>query len=400
MNSSSDHCVSVERAFGIDQIRPEEWDACVTDGNPFVRHAYLTAIEAYGVAVAENGYVPRHLLLRNRSGQLVAAAPLYLKSHSDAEIGSDFGWSLAHERAVGPYYPKLQVESPVTPTPGPRLLVRPGPGEQDSRAALVDALRAEVVATDVSSLHANFLKPEDWRCLQAHGFLCDIGVRFAWFNPGYANFDSFLADLKGRRRGMIRRERREFSGTRLTFERLEGDDITPRFIDDFVPLYASTYEKYGTPTPLTTGTFHHLRETSAQHMMFTTARLDGDLVAAVMFMHGGDTLYALHWGGRINQRFLHYELTYYQGIEFAIEHGFANFDAGPGGVHKPPRGLSAVPSLNAHWFRSAEFARLLANGIDRRIKTVLAQMVELDRISAFKPGLGRSEGVEGIHAAL
>ena len=216
---------------------------------------------------------------------------------------------------------------------------------------------------------------------------------------GLHSFEDFLGDLKGARRGMIRSERKAVCGNRLTFERVEGSLITPAFIDDFMPLYLSTYAKYGSPALISSMGFHLLRENMAEQMVFHVALLDDDLVAATMFMYGGDTLYALHWGTRIDVPFLHFELTYYQGVELAIERNFKHFDAGPVGKHKPPRGLAAMPSFHSHWFADAEFAQMVAPGMARRMQTVLAQKAELDLISAYRPALGREAWPEFADAA-
>ncbi|MGV8985947.1 MAG: GNAT family N-acetyltransferase [Cypionkella sp.] len=386
----------MEFVSGLDQVGPAEWDACVPDGNPFMRHAFLQALETGGTAVADKGYVARHLLLRDEAGILVAAAPLYLKSHSEAEIGSDFGWGLAHARAVGPYYPKLQVECPACPIPGPRLLMRPGSDNSAMKATLISALKDEARTAGVSSVHVNFTTLDDCIDLRQQGFLCDAGLRFVWSNRGYSTFEQFLGDLKGDRRGMIRRERREVQSSQLTFDQVEGADITAAFINDFLPLYLSTYEKYATSAQMSPATFHALRESMADRMVFQVARLDGELVAATMFMHGGDGLTAMHWGSRIDMRFLHFELTYYRGIEYAIERGLATLDVGPTGDHKAPRGFPAMPSLFAHWFVDEGFAKMLVPGIARRMQTVRAKKADLDMLSGFRRDLGHEAWPEAL----
>ncbi len=396
MDQGGNATQTIRFVSGMDQVNPAEWDACVADNSPFMRHAFLRALETGAVAVADRGYAPHHLLVRDGGGRLVGAAPLYFKSHSQAEIGSDFGWSLAHERAVGAYYPKLQVECPACPNPGPRLLVRPDQNAAALRTTLIAALKDQVRTAGVSSVHVNFTSVEDWVALKQHGFLCDAGLRFVWTNRGYADFEQFLADIKSDRRGMIRRERRDVHDSRLTFERLEGVDITAAFIEDFVPLYLSTYEKYGTPSLFSSGMFQALRAGMSEQLMFQTARLDGALVAATMFMHDDRGLVAMHWGTRIDKRFLHFELTYYQGIEFAIQRGFATLDVGPIGNHKAPRGFPAMPSLYAHWFADEGFARMLAPGIARRMQTVRAKKAEVDLLSGFRRDLGCEAWPEAV----
>lgn len=365
----------IERASGVAAVDPAEWDACAPDAT-FTSHAWLAALEACGPALPSEGWTPRHLLARDAEGRLAAIAPLYLKAHSDLEIGSDFGWSLAHERAVGPYYPKLQVEVPGTPWPGSRLMVGDGPKVAERRAALVDALIEASDADGVSSLHLTFLTSEEWKTLAARGFLCDYGIRFVWHNRGYSTFEDFLGDAKSRNRRMIRWERRRLREHELRFEFIEGEAITPQFIDNFIPLYRATFEKYGGRPPLEATGFHQLRDTLRDRLMFTVAVTGEDIVAAVMYVKEPDALVAMHWGASVQVPFLHFELSYYMGIEYAIAHGLARFDVGPVGKHKTNRGFAPEPSFAAHWFRDEGFAQKLRPGLERRMETVRAHIDE------------------------
>ncbi len=385
MPSGQAKTFSASLISSISDVAEREWDVCIPDSNPFVRHAYLATMEQEGVATQATGYTAQHLILRDSSGIVAGAVPLYLKDHSRAEFGADLGWSLPHNRAVGPYYPKLQSEPPYCPLPGPRLLMRPdlaGPALQD---ALVGALVDAVQQANVSSLHLAFLQPVEWQILAQAGLLCDFGVRFVWRNRGYKTFDDFLNDLKSNSRGMIRRERREFQGTGLVFDRIDGRSVTAEFIDTFFPLYKSTYSRYETDAPMTLSAFQRLRSEMAESLIFTVARLDGRIVAATMFMLGGQALYAMHWGASIEQRFLHFELTYYQGIEIAIECGCQKLDGGADGMHKVTRGLMASESLHAHWFRDKDFAQMLAKANPQRISAVQARLNELDKFSPYTP---------------
>jgi hypothetical protein len=366
----------------VDDLDPAEWDACVPDGDPFVSHAWLSALEASGSIGAAQGWTPRHLLARTADGRLAAAAPVYRKTHSRYEIGSDFGWALAHERAVGPYFPKLQVEAPASPVTGPRLLVGVGEGAPARRTALAGALVAQAAAEHASSLHLTFLTLADWRAMRAQGLLCDFGVHYAWRNRGYADFAAFLRDVKSSRRTMIRSERRAVQSSGLTLERLEGDAITPEVIDAFVPHYLSTFKKYGHEPTLTASFLHRIRDTMRDRLMFAVARSGGEIVAATMFAQSATTLYALFWGGGAPVRFLHFELTYYMAIDHALERGLALIDAGPLGDHKAVRGFGPEPSLAAHWFRDTAFTAMVRPGMKRRTATVRGRIEDLRQVQS------------------
>src|SRR6201999_2411871 len=225
----------------IADIPAADWDACAGTNNPFVSHAFLSALEDSGSANARTGWLPQHAVLRGEAGQVVAVAPMYAKSHSYGEYVFDHGWANALERAGGHYYPKLQVAVPFSPVPGPRLLRRPGSGIPT--AVLADAFRQACESLGTSSVHITFCKEDEWAELGKAGWLQRIGMQFHWENEGYKDFEDFLNALSSRKRKVLRRERRDANAAGLTFHALSGADITEHHWDAFYRFYQSTVDR-------------------------------------------------------------------------------------------------------------------------------------------------------------
>jgi len=341
--------VTVTLLGAIDEVSAESWDACAGAGNPFISHGFLNALERSGSAAAEQGWQPRHLVVRARDGGLLGAAPLYLKSHSYGEYVFDWGWADAYERAGGSYYPKLQACVPFTPVTGPRLLVRPGAEAEAVSAALVAAMAEVARRYQVSSLHVTFCEEAEWTRFGNAGFLQRTGRQFHWENRGYDSFDAFLGSLASRKRKMIRKERRKVAESGITLRALRGASIEPRHWDAFHRFYIATADrKWGNPY-LTRDFFHRLGEALAERVVLVVAEDRGELTAAALNLLGEDALYGRNWGALGDYRFLHFEACYYQAIEFAIEHGLARVEAGAQGEHKIQRGYMPVQTYSAHW---------------------------------------------------
>ncbi len=325
----------------------EAWDACANPAvisangaglapgdrhNPFVSHAFLSALEESGCVSRRTGWGPVHVLAEDAGGRLVAAAPCYLKSHSLGEYVFDHGWADAYERAGGRYYPKLQVSVPFTPVTGPRLLA--ADGDHAARSALVSGLRALRAQTNASSIHLTYLPEPDCQDLAGDGFLARSGQQFHWFNDGYASFDDFLAALASRKRKAIRRERREALGHGVTIERLTGRDITEAHWDAFWAFYQDTgARKWGHPY-LTRDFFSQLGQHLADRVLLVFALRGDQPIAGALNLIGDEALYGRYWGALAEVPYLHFELCYYQAIEAAIERGLARVDDGAPGAPK------------------------------------------------------------------
>jgi predicted N-acyltransferase len=332
--------------------------------NPFVSHDFLWSLEESGSATAATGWLAQHLVLDGSDGKPAAIMPCYLKSHSQGEYVFDHGWADAYMRAGGRYYPKLQAAVPFTPVPGPRLLVGGGDGG-DQRQAILAAAGAELVRTlDVSSLHATFLTEDEWQLLGRHGYLLRTDQQFHFVNDGYRDFDDFLAALSSRKRKAMKRERRDaIEG--LEIVHLTGRDLTESAWDAFFRFYMDTgSRKWGRPY-LNRRFFSLLGQRMADRILLMLAVRGGTAVAGALNFIGSDTLYGRYWGTIIEQPFLHFELCYYQAIEWGIAHGLAKVEAGAQGEHKLARGYRPMTTYSAHYIADAGFRSAVADYLKR-----------------------------------
>ncbi len=366
----------------IAEIPAADWDACAGTDNPFVSHAFLSAIEDSGSAGPRTGWLPQHAVLRDGEERVLAAAPMYAKSHSYGEYVFDHGWAHAFERAGGRYYPKLQVASPFSPVPGPRLLIRP-----DSRlapAGLAGALTQAADQLGLSSVHITFCTEAEWQALGEAGWLQRIGLQFHWQNHGYADFDGFLAALSSRKRKSLRRERRDANEAGLEFLTLRGAEIGRAEWNAFYEFYTSTVDRKWGSAYLTRDFFPLLGERLGDAVVLMLARHRGRPVAGALNLLGTDTLYGRNWGCTGDWPFLHFELCYYRAIDFAITHGLARVEAGAQGEHKIQRGYLPQPTYSAHWIAHTGLRHAVAEFLEVERLEKQAQIAALAEQSPFR----------------
>jgi uncharacterized protein len=352
--------------------------------NPFIAHDFLSALEASGSAVARAGWQPQHLVAESEGGGIVGVVPCYLKSHSHGEYVFDRGWAEAYERAGGSYYPKVQVSVPFTPVTGRRLLVRPGPEADAVQAGLAAGLMELCRLRDASSAHLTFLTETEWRFLGAHGFLQRTDQQFHWENAGYTCFDDFLAALAARKRKAIRRERRDAIPPGVTVEWLTGSDLTEAAWDAFFAFYMETgSRKWGRPY-LTRTFFSLIGERMRDHTLLMMAKRAGRFIAGALNFIGSDTLFGRNWGAIEHHPFLHFELCYYQAIEFAITHRLTRVEAGAQGEHKLARGYLPTTTYSAHYIVDPGLRRAIADYLKRERAYVAAASQELAAYAPFR----------------
>ena len=351
------------------------WDACANPPglqatpsgerhNPFLSHAFLAALELSGSVGGRSGWAPMHVLVEDGAGRLVAAAPTYAKSHSQGEYVFDHGWAEAFERAGGRYYPKLQVAVPFTPVSGRRLLVAAGAPE-GAREALVEGLRGLRKAIGASSIHVTFPDAADAGHLEKAGFMRRLGEQFHFDNPGYADFEAFLSALASRKRKAIKRERREALGDDVSVEWLTGDALRPEHWDAFFGFYMDTgSRKWGRPY-LTRAFFDQVGASMPERVLLVMAKREGRYIAGAINFIGDDALYGRNWGAIEERPFLHFEVCYYQAIDFAIQRGLARVEAGAQGEHKLARGYAPAPTYSAHEFANASLGRAIEDYLVR-----------------------------------
>nr|WP_244645220.1 GNAT family N-acetyltransferase [Salinarimonas ramus] len=388
----------VKIAGRIAAVDAAEWDACalgpqagalgVDPHCPFVSHAFLAALEESGCVRAETGWAPAHVLVEDGAGALLACAPAYLKSHSQGEYVFDHAWADAYERAGGRYYPKVQISVPFTPATGPRLLVRPGARSDEARATLVAGLKALRAQAGASSVHLTFLPKADWERLGGEGFLQRIDQQFHWLNDGYATFDAFLDTLASRKRKTIRRERRDALAPGIEIDWVRGAEITEAHWDAFYDFYMDTgSRKWGRPY-LNRRFFSLVGERLGERVLLILARREGRHVAGAINFIGDETLYGRNWGCIEDHPFLHFEVCYYQAIDFAIANGLKRVEAGAQGEHKLLRGYRPVETYSAHHIADRGLARAVADYLERERAYVGEIGEELEAALPFKRGGG------------
>jgi predicted N-acyltransferase len=374
-----DTALTLDLAPSIHDIPPAAWDA-LAGPNPFVSHAFLAAVEDSGSTGARTGWLSRHAVLRDAEGAIAALAPMYVKGHSYGEYVFDHGWAHALERAGGQYYPKLQVASPFSPVPGPRLLLRAG----TPIAAMGQALVSACQGLELSSVHVTFCTQTEWNGLGDAGWLRRSGMQFHWHNRGYADFEGFLAALSSRKRKSIRRERRDAQNQGLELVTLRGPEIDAATWGAFYGFYTSTVDRKWGSAYLTRRFFPLLGERLGERVVLMLARRGREWVAGALNLLGEDTLYGRNWGASGEFPFLHFELCYYRAIDFAIEHGIATVEAGAQGEHKIQRGYLPTETHSAHWIAHHGLRRAVASFLAEEAAEKSAQMQALAELSPYR----------------
>ena len=355
-----------------------------SDYNPFISHAFLSAIERSGSARTRTGWQPMHLVAQAKNGEILGAAPCYAKSHSQGEYVFDHGWADAYERAGGSYYPKLQVSVPFTPATGRRLLTRPGPQAEAVRGLLADGLAEVCRRSKASSVHITFATEPEWRLLGAHDYLQRTHRQFHWENAGYESFDTFLAALASRKRKTIRRERAEAVSAGIEIVWLTGSDLTESVWDAFFDFYMETgSRKWGRPY-LTRQFYSMVGEAMADRVLLVMARRNGRWIAGAINFIGSETLFGRHWGATEHHPFLHFEVCYYQAIEYAITHKLARVEAGAQGQHKIARGYLPVTTYSAHYIVDQGLRRAIADFLQHERAHVAAEIEEFEEAAPFR----------------
>jgi predicted N-acyltransferase len=386
--------VTVVNAIG--DVSAEAWDACANPRNepqavdpeyplnPFLAHSFLSALETSKSVGGRSGWHVQHLLVKDADGSLLGAAPCYLKSHSRGEYVFDGGWAEAYERAGGSYYPKLQVAVPFTPACGRRLLVRPGPHAGEVRNALAAGLIELCRVERASGVHVTFATEPEFRFLGELGFLQRTDQQFHWENHGYASFDEFLAALAARKRKTIRRERHEALANGVTVQWLTGSDLTEAVWDDFFAFYIETgSRKWGYPY-LTRPFFSRVGEAMRERILMVMAKRAGRFVAGAINFIGSHALFGRHWGAIEHHPFLHFELCYYQAIDYAIAHKLQRVEAGAQGEHKIARGYMPTTTFSAHHIADPALRRAVADYLVRERAYVAAAGAELAAMGPYR----------------
>ncbi|MCK8780993.1 GNAT family N-acetyltransferase [Rhizobium sp. NTR19] len=365
-----------------------------TDGtpyNPFISHAFLSALEESGSATAKTGWLGHHLLLEDDKGDLIGAVPGYLKNHSQGEYVFDHGWADAFERAGGRYYPKLQCSVPFTPATGPRLLVSAGHDKPSTELTLAAGLQEVTRQLGVSSAHVTFVAEDQLAAFEEAEYLHRTDKQFHFLNQGYADHEAFLETLASRKRKALKKERRAALENGIAIDWLTGKDLTEAIWDQFYEFYMDTGgRKWGRPY-LTRQFYSLIGERMADDILLVMARRDGRYIAGAINFIGGDALYGRHWGCIEDRPFLHFEVCYHQAIDFALAKGLQRVEAGAQGEHKLARGYLPVTTHSMHYIAHPGLRRAVADYLERERQEVEYMNEYLQEHSPFRKGERQQE---------
>ena len=347
-------------ARSVGSLPQDQWDGLIGGGNPFVSHAFLSALEDSGSVGGRSGWTPAPIIIEDGQGALLAALPSYAKAHSQGEYVFDYAWADAWHRAGGDYYPKLQIAVPFTPATGPRLLT----SDDALAGALLQAAETLCEQQGFSSAHATFVEPGQIPLFEQAGWLRRKDIQFHWLNCGYTSFDEFLDELASRKRKNLRKERAA-AQEGVEIRRLRGKEIRAEHWDAFWLFYQDTgSRKWGTPY-LTRKAFDLFGERMGDNVLLVLAFDEGQAIAGALNFVGSEALYGRYWGCLVDKPFLHFELCYYQAIDAAIEMGLQRVEAGAQGGHKLARGYEPVETASMHFIADPGFRAAVADFLER-----------------------------------
>ena len=388
LDTLSNHTFTV--LTSIQEVSSEAWDACIEDSYPFAKHAFLSALETSNSANADTGWLGQHIIMKNSHGQIIGTAPMYLKNHSYGEYVFDHGWANAFERAGGRYYPKLQMSIPFTPATGPRILLNRTAirhkkhDEREVYKALLSACISRCEQTGASSIHVTFPNQFQAQMLQSHGLMLRTGIQYHWHNRGYRDFEDFLNALTSRKRKQIRRERKEASASGLHINVLSGDDIKEHHWDAFFAFYQHTSSrKWGIPY-LTRNFFSLLGEKMGNQIVLMIVENGSRPIAGALNLKSNEILYGRNWGAIEFHKFLHFEVCYYQAIDYALAIGLKSVEAGAQGEHKLIRGYLPCQTYSAHWIPNKSFREAIEKYLEQETINIGEEISFLDSLTPFK----------------
>jgi predicted N-acyltransferase len=377
---------TIKASARISEIGRDAWDACANPGSdtrpfdPFLSYAFLHALEESESSVPATGWAPYHLSLEGDESRVLGVVPLYLKSHSQGEYVFDYSWADAFERAGGRYYPKLQCSIPFTPATGRRLLTADSQYEEYLAAGIMEVAQN----MEVSSVHVTFAETGQWDRLGKMGFLQRTDKQFHWHNKNYESFEDFLSQLSSKKRKNIRKERREALRNGITIELLSGAEITEEHWDAFYRFYVDTgSRKWGSPY-LTRQFFSLIGASMPEDILLIMCKRDDRYIAGAINFVGGECLFGRNWGCVEDHPFLHFEVCYYQAIEYAIDHGLLRVEAGAQGPHKLARGYLPSMTHSAHWIVNASLRDAIDNYLQQENQYVQEEIEMIGEHSPFK----------------
>ncbi|MDP1663983.1 MAG: GNAT family N-acetyltransferase [Methylobacter sp.] len=356
--------MEVKQIHSMAQVDCTVWNRLAGDAYPFLRHEFLLALEQSGSVSGQTGWEPAHLLVME-ADELVAFMPLYLKRHSWGEYVFDHQWAQAYQQQGIDYYPKWLTAIPLTPCQGARIVIQAAINPVEVTQLLLTFIKQLSDKLGISSWHCLFPVEQQVELLRSLGLSIREGVQFHWFNRGYSDFNDFLQTLNAAKRKMLKRERRRVSEQGVSLLRIAGPDVSESQWQAFFQFYTMTYLKRGSQPYLNRAFFQQIAATMGEQLLLVLAVKDDNAIAAALSFVGADTLYGRYWGCYEEYNSLHFEVCYYQGLDYCIEHGLKRFDSGAQGEHKISRGFEPITTYSAHWIKDARFAKAIEHFLAR-----------------------------------
>lgn len=361
--------MEVKQINSMAQVDCTAWNRLADDAYPFLQHEFLLALEQSGSISEQTGWEPAHLLVMDQD-ELVAFMPLYLKQHSWGEYVFDHQWAQAYQQQGIDYYPKWLTSIPLTPCQGARIVFNPAVNPIEVTQSLLSFIKQRSDKLGISSWHCLFPIEQQAELLRSMGLSIREGVQFHWFNRGYGEFNDFLQTLNAGKRKMIKRERRRVNEQGVSLLRIAGPDVSKLQWQVFFQFYTMTYLKRGSQPYLNLAFFQQIAATMGEQLLLVLAVKDDNYIAAALSFVGADSLYGRYWGCYEQYNSLHFEVCYYQGLDYCIEHGLKRFDSGAQGEHKISRGFEPITTYSAHWIKDARFANAIEHFLVREKEAI------------------------------
>ncbi len=364
-----------ELVSSLADVNRNEWDSLNTSNHPFTSYDFLNSLEMSESVTAKTGWNPQHIIIKNNTGNIIGASPNYLKMHSYGEYIFDHAWANAFENAGGQYYPKLLSAIPFTPATGPRILIDPkNPDNNKIFELIIKMFEVIVQNNNLSSAHINFITDNLNKKLNNEKWIKRKGIQFHWHNKDYNSFDDFLSKLKSSKRKAIRKERRTILNNDLIIQKVTGNELNNEIWDSFYNFYLNTIDKKWGGAYLTKNFFYLINKTMKNKILLIVAKQNSKIVAGALNFIGDDTLYGRNWGSIVDIPFLHFELCYYQAIEYAIDNNIKKVEAGAQGHHKIQRGYVAESTYSRHFIQNESFAKAVRNFVQLEAKEIDKQI--------------------------
>ena len=364
-----------ELVSSLADVNRNEWDSLNTSNHPFTSYDFLNSLEMSESVTAKTGWNPQHIIIKNNTGNIIGASPNYLKMHSYGEYIFDHAWANAFENAGGQYYPKLLSAIPFTPATGPRILIDPKNSDNNKIFQLIIKMFEVIVQNNnLSSAHINFITGNLNKKLNNEKWIKRKGLQFHWHNRDYNSFDDFLSKLKSSKRKAIRKERRTIMNNNLVIQKVTGNELNNEIWDSFYNFYLNTIDKKWGGAYLTKNFFYLINKTMKNKILLIIAKQNNKIVAGALNFIGSNTLYGRNWGSIVDIPFLHFELCYYQAIEYAIDNNIKKVEAGAQGHHKIQRGYVAESTYSRHLIQNESFAKAVRNFVQIEAKEIDKQI--------------------------